>query len=346
VSISEFTVQRPGCSCEGHYGIQIENNSQKINLTNNEIISDSVGINTTQAQDVIIAYNNFSQNYALSMCISNSSNILVTGNNMTGFLEGAKIASSSDIVFSNNIVSGSGNGVTVENSNDSMFCGNDFWQDSCGISLQKSGNNLILDNDFKDNFCDALSHNSVNSWDNGLEGNHWGNYTGVDTDFDGIGDTPYVMDANNKDNCPLMGTFTSFKTNDQQVDLISNSFITSFGFSATNSSQATLALNVAGQDGTQGFCRICIPKTLINGTLTVRFDGQVITEPQFRILPASNPNHTYIYINYTHSGHSIEIRGPTTIPEFPSIAFLTIFMLTTLLAVIVYRRKHPAFFRR
>jgi hypothetical protein len=44
----------------------------------------------------------------------------------------------------------------------------------------------------------------VVSWDNGAMGNYWSDYSGVDQNNDGIGDTPYVIDENNKDSYPLM----------------------------------------------------------------------------------------------------------------------------------------------
>jgi len=343
VSISGLTVERPGCACEGNYGILIEDNHAKINLTDNEMITDSVAVNATRVQDVVIAHNDFSEDYVLSMSISNSSNILITGNNITGFLEGVEIHNSSSVVFSNNILSGTGNpGVFIEGSNSSTFCGNSFLQTHCGISLKQSNNNLIYDNNFQDNFRDTSCQGSTNAWDNGSEGNFWSNYTGIDVNADGIGDTPYMIDANNTDNHPLTGTFTAYETDYQEVDCISNSSVTSFHMEVINSSQATLVFNVTGQDGTQGFFRLCIPKALVNGSYTVMFDGQMISEPQFRILPESNVNYTYIYVNYTHSQHTVEISGTTTIPEFPSVATLMVFMLATILSAVFYKRKRPA----
>jgi len=60
---------------------------------------------------------------------------------------------------------------------------------------------------------------SRNIWDNGYPsgGNYWSNYNGTDlysgpcqnvTGSDGIGDTPYVIDANNQDNYPLMKPYS------------------------------------------------------------------------------------------------------------------------------------------
>ena len=43
--------------------------------------------------------------------------------------------------------------------------------------------------------------------DNSKEGNYWSNYHGVDANGDGIGDTPYVIDANRSDRYPLIASF-------------------------------------------------------------------------------------------------------------------------------------------
>lgn len=59
---------------------------------------------------------------------------------------------------------------------------------------------------------------SMNLWDDDYPsgGNYWNDYSGVDqksglsqniTGSDGIGDTPYVLDANNQDNYPLMESY-------------------------------------------------------------------------------------------------------------------------------------------
>ena len=44
-------------------------------------------------------------------------------------------------------------------------------------------------------------------WDDGAEGNYWSDYAGIDEDGDGIGDSPYVVNANNTDRYPLMDPF-------------------------------------------------------------------------------------------------------------------------------------------
>ncbi|MHA1194271.1 MAG: right-handed parallel beta-helix repeat-containing protein [Promethearchaeota archaeon] len=47
---------------------------------------------------------------------------------------------------------------------------------------------------------------NCNSWDNGVKGNYWDNYTGLDANSDGIGDIPYNITGagDGRDNFPLM----------------------------------------------------------------------------------------------------------------------------------------------
>jgi nitrous oxidase accessory protein NosD len=75
-------------------------------------------------------------------------------------------------------------------------------------------NIVLTHNSFVDNIvqfsgCLCQDYNTtepVHLWDDGREGNYWSDYNGTDTNADGIGDTPYVIDVQNQDRYPLMQT--------------------------------------------------------------------------------------------------------------------------------------------
>ena len=201
---------------------------------------------------------------------------------------------------------------------------------SIGICIEISKDNIIHHNNFINNTQQVYIKTSgyANFWDNGFEGNYWSNYTGVDSDHDGIGEAKYIIDENNQDNHPLMGTFLDFTaTSEQHVQTICNSTISGFRYNGT-----AILFNVSGKNGTAGFCRVCLPIALMNNTYRVFVNG---AEVSYNLLPCSNKTHSYLYFIYNHSTQEVII-----IPEFPSLGIVSLFMVAALLAVIIYRKKH------
>lgn len=219
---------------------------------------------------------------------------------------------------------------TIPNKN--FIVSNTIANCAVGISIPTyadCNNNTIYHNNFINNTKDVDNYDSINSWDNGAEGNYWSNYPGVDSDPDGIGDSWYEIDSSNIDHYPLMGMFTEFNaTSEQRVQTICNSTISSFQFNGT-----AISFNVSGENDTAGFCRICIPTALMNGTYRVFVNGTEILPPP-DALPCSNETYSYLYFNYAHS-----IQEVVIIPEFSSFFILPLFMIATLLTIIIHKRK-------
>jgi parallel beta-helix repeat protein len=106
-------------------------------------------------------------------------------------------------------------GILFVNTNDSSVMKSNITSNLYGFHLWSSHNNTVFYNNFINNAQQAYPTYSVNVWDNGYPsgGNYWSDYAGTDlqsgpyqneTNSDGIGDTPYVVDASNLDNYPLM----------------------------------------------------------------------------------------------------------------------------------------------
>lgn len=87
-----------------------------------------------------------------------------------------------------------------------------------GVYLRSSYNNKLYRNNFINNSVQVYVEESSNVWDDGYPsgGNYWSDYIGVDVKrglgqdlpgSDGIGDMPYIIDANNADRYPLMNPY-------------------------------------------------------------------------------------------------------------------------------------------
>jgi parallel beta-helix repeat protein len=228
-------------------------------------------------------------------------------------------------------------GVSLYGCSKNSISGNNITANGGGINLEDSSNNTIYHNNFIGNAFQVSSDGSSNTWDNGYPsgGNYWSDYNGTDlysgqhqnvTGSDGVGDTPYVIDANNTDDYPLMGVFSDFNVAEGvDVQVVSNSTISDFQFNGT-----ALLFDVSGVNGTTGFCNVRVPTVLLNGTLTVLVNA---IQVQYNLLPSLNDNQSYLYFTYGHSTEQVTIT-----PEFPSSLIMAMFMLATLLTITIHKK--------
>lgn len=75
---------------------------------------------------------------------------------------------------------------------------------SYGFKIFNCSNNRIFGNNVLNNINQVYSDLSVNRWDDGFSsGNYWSDHIVADSNNDGVGDVPYVMDDYNIDYYPL-----------------------------------------------------------------------------------------------------------------------------------------------
>ena len=334
-SSSNSSISGNNITANNYDGIRIYSSSSYNTISGNSITANNgEGILLGSSSNNTVSGNSITANNYDGIYLDSSSNNTVSGNNITNNDYGIELGSSSNnTVSGNSITANNYDGIRIYSSSSyNTISGNSITANNYdGIYLDSSSNsNRLYHNNIINNTVQAYIYDSYsNVWDDGYPsgGNYWSNYTGVDLDHDGIGDSPHVIDANNTDNYPLMGMFSDFQaTSEHHIQTISNSTISNFQFNGTAAS-----FNVSGGDGTIGFCRICIPTALMNITYKVFVNG---TEVSYTLLPFSNSTHSYLYFTYNHSTQEVII-----IPEFPSFLILPLFMLASLLAAVAYRRK-------
>jgi parallel beta-helix repeat protein len=242
-----------------------------------------------------------------------------------------------DMTLTNN-----GQGLLLANTNSSKITNNQIENNVLGVSLIDSSNNSIYHNNFINNTLSAsidIEGPMTNVWDDGYPsgGNYWSDYNGTDANHDGIGDTSYVIDTQNADNYPLMGTFYEFTVPDgmlYNIATVSNFTILDLyslhELRIDGSWYLVLEFTAVIPKGTVGFCRIDIPRVLIDGPYHVFTLGGNFTPTE---LPISNSSHAFLYFTFDHSGPVI------IVPEFPSLLILPLFFITTLFSAINYQKR-------
>jgi hypothetical protein len=303
-------------------------------------------------RDSSIANLTYYDGYAVYAAYSNS---LTIHENVVGpdSSSGILITNSLDFSVSDNYVHNNspGYGINVNASLDGLITGNTAYEnyfDGIGISQGSNGttvtgnsivnneefgvdvidpncvDNLIYDNNIINNGKQA-SVISPNHWDNGVEGNYWSDYAGVDQDHDGIGDTPYVLSANDVDYFPLMGMLSVFDVDivsnstslGFDVEVVSNSSIASFAYFLWNGT-ITMDFNSEILSQNLGFCRVRLPHALMSAPYNVTVDG---ADPLYwNYTVYDDGGSRWIYFSYQQSDHEVLIRGRSQPPTVSIIS--------------------------
>lgn len=364
VSVTDLTVQYTGCACYGYSSVNVTN-SLNVNVTNNILISGDFGIRVVNSAEILVANNSINHSGDWAVLGLDSSDISVFQNDLTGE-NGLEVDNSTRSAFGNNNIQSLQTGIFVTESYGDTIFGSNVSYGYRGLTISSCQDNSFYDNSFSgssldgtyisDSYNNTIFHNcffgesgqvlcydnSTNFWDNGLEGNFWSQYTGVDINKNGIGDTPEIVDSNNKDNYPLMGPFQILNTSlNNDVEIVSNSTITDFEYVASNK---TIMLQVSNSTADQigGFCRMKIPHALIdpfNSSIAIVIDNGETPVPFQNDTVFDDGSNRWIYFTYPMSTHSVSI---STIPEFPSSLIMAFFMAATIFSIATYKKRMRA----
>jgi parallel beta-helix repeat protein len=161
----------------------------------------SYGISIENCWNITVRENNATANRGSGVYFSNTTDSTVIGNNLIGnYYSGIEFYE--PFVHNNRVTSN-----RIENN-------------TAGLRFVGAQNNIIYHNDFVNNSVQVSidSASTGNTWNDAYPsgGNYWSDHIGVDeksgpyqnvTGSDGIIDTPYIIDSNNRDSYPLMSPY-------------------------------------------------------------------------------------------------------------------------------------------
>jgi hypothetical protein len=105
-----------------------------------------------------------------------------------------------------------------------------------------------------------------------------------------------------------------------------------------NQGEKQILLTVSGKTGTVGSCQVAVPNSLLSGSFTLTMDDFDLVEGT-DYTQSNNGTHEIFDIEYVHSTHTIEITGTQTIPEFSSLVLVSLFLVSSVVTVAVYRKR-------
>ena len=220
----------------GDYGIEILG-SNRTTIYGNIILNNNYqGINIEYSFDIYVIKNTIIDCYR-GIHVDDSSNLTINKNyikNCTSngiSIYGSMWNGIGHVISENTMTYNGDEGLMLAcDTPHNIISGNTFISNHPGITIGRDTyDNIIFENNLIDNYdygililptakTNYIYHNNFinnskhayggthNIWDDDYPsgGNYWDNYTGTDTNGDGIGDTPYYVPVDNEDHYPFM----------------------------------------------------------------------------------------------------------------------------------------------
>ena len=205
VEFSGFTV------CSNHTAIQL-NNAAYCNISGNIITNSQSGIAIVYSSFNTVSGNMFEAIDWGAIDLTYATNNTIHGNQIISTGGGIQVRHNSDYnnISENSIAKVSGAAISLAGAHGNEIVANNLTDSGYGVALAAANTTVFYLNNFINN-TEQVSANaepapgggirfSVCTWSN----NYWSDYTGEDSNGDGVGETPYIINDYNQDDSPLM----------------------------------------------------------------------------------------------------------------------------------------------
>jgi len=223
-------------------GQVIVGNCTNVRIANMAMSDTDVGVEVLFSSDIVIQANRVT-NGLFGAWIDLSSNATITGNNLSSNSKvGLELFAVLNAEILGNVIASSETGLLANFGSSWTVAENDVRNNAVGVSFSQVSGSRVYHNNLVANTVQARDNaGAANAWDDGYPsgGNYWSDFAGQDLcsgpaqdvcpDPDGVGDTPYAIDADSQDRYPL---FEAFAPNNPPV--------ASFTVSPTSGTVATV----------------------------------------------------------------------------------------------------------
>ncbi|UCH90082.1 MAG: PKD domain-containing protein [Thermoplasmata archaeon] len=258
ISVQNFTIRNSGNGFNDA-GIKIQSVRYTLITNNNITLNNQYGILNYHSFYTDILNNNITFNDMEAIYFNNGTNNNVSNNNIynNGYYGITLDYSNGNIFLGNRIVSNNNSGFNFRRGTNNLIKFNTIQNHNWGIAWRSTceGSRIYLNNFINNNKnvygTDASrTWNSEKPWEynyNGKNhtnnlGNYWDDYTGQDTNGDGIGDTPYNI-GSYKDSYPLMKPIENYLPTLSSIQMSLNALSSKRSFASVSLSIKTASAN-------------------------------------------------------------------------------------------------------